>query len=96
VLRFQWNSLRKGDRVLVHDLRDPGLRLRAGVVEMVQTLLGANDLGIRVGEPGMSTVLRPGRLAVHLVPLDASEPCWRCEAAHRDAHVAGLTGRLDG
>jgi hypothetical protein len=81
VLRLQWNALQVGDRVLVHDDADISLRLQPGIVAMVQTAHGSNDLGVRVtrrsGEVG---VVRPSRLSVHLDPRDATEDCWRCDA----------------
>ena len=81
MLRLQWNALQVGDRVLVHDDADISLRLQPGIVAMVQTAHGSNDLGVRVtrrsGEVG---VVRPSRLSVHLDPRDATEDCWRCDA----------------
>ncbi len=35
MLRFQWDSLRRGDRVLVHDVDASDLGLRPAVVELV-------------------------------------------------------------
>ena len=35
MLRFQWDSLRRGDHVLVHDAHRADLRLRPGVVALV-------------------------------------------------------------
>jgi hypothetical protein len=80
MLEFQWNALRVGDRVAVHDDLDPGLGLHRGVVEIVWTQRpNANEVGIRLDgqESGM---LRPWRHAVHLLPIDAQDSCWRCEA----------------
>ena len=48
MLRLQWNALQVGDRVLVHDDADISLRLQPGIVAMVQTAHGSNDLGVRV------------------------------------------------
>jgi hypothetical protein len=50
VLRLQWNALQVGDKVLVHDDADASLRLQPGIVAMVQTAHGSNDLGVRVTE----------------------------------------------
>jgi hypothetical protein len=81
VLSLQWNALRVGDRVLVHDDADVSLRLQPGVVAIVQTAHGSNDVGVRVpSEFAPSTVVRPSRLSVHLDPRDATEECWRCDA----------------
>jgi hypothetical protein len=79
-LRMQWSSLQVGDEVLVHDPRTTDMALLAGVVAMLQTLNGSIDIGIRVVSDGGTTVmLRPARLATHLVPLDTTEQCWRCD-----------------
>ena len=81
MLRLHWNALQVGDKVLVHDDADVSLRLQPGIVAMVQTAHGSNDLGVRVtGRDGQVSVVRPSRLAVHLDPRDASEECWRCDA----------------
>jgi hypothetical protein len=77
---MQWNSLRVGNEVLVHDPRTTEMALLAGVVAMVQPLNGSNDIGIRVVDGEGTVMLRPARLATHLAPLDATEQCWRCDA----------------
>jgi hypothetical protein len=80
MLRFQWNALRVGNKVLMHDPRDAGMRLLAGVVTIVDSCKGTNDIAIRVSSKGESSqVLRPRRLVVHLDPRDLTEPCWRCD-----------------
>jgi len=77
VLTFQWNALRVGDRVLVHDDLDPNLQLHEGTVALVESRRGGQSgVGIRSGATGQ--VLRPRRHAVHLRPLDTRQPCWRC------------------
>lgn len=89
MLRFEWNSLRTGDQVMVHDDLDPDLALHEGVVTLVETeRRRANDVAIRIEHPGR-LVVRPRRHAVHLLPLDRRS-CWRCGAiaahdASRDA-----------
>jgi hypothetical protein len=81
MLRFQWNALRAGDRVMVHDDANARSPLLEGVVEMVQTKAGNNDIGVRVARSGGEhPVLRPSRLGVHLAPFDQAEECWRCDA----------------
>jgi len=73
--------LRVGAKVLVHDDADVSLRLQPGIVALVQTAYGSNDIGVRVtGVSGQARVVRPSRLSVHLDPRDAAEECWRCEA----------------
>jgi hypothetical protein len=88
MLMLQWNALQVGDKVLVHDDADVSLRLQPGIVAMVQTARGSNDLGVRVtGLSGQVSVVRPSRLSVHLDPRDATEDCWRCDAiAARAGH----------
>ena len=80
MLRLQWNALKVGDRVLVHDDADVSLRLQPGIVAMVQTAHGSNDVGVRVtDQSGHVGVVRPSRLSVHLDPRDVTEDCWRCD-----------------
>lgn len=81
MLRLQWNALRTGDKVFVHDRSGAEPTLVPGVVAMVQTLKESNDIGIRVspGKDGRS-VVRPARLTVHLDPIDPADRCWRCDA----------------
>jgi hypothetical protein len=81
MLRFQWNALRRGDQVIVHDDASAGSPLREGVVEMVQTKADNNDVGVRVTRSAtLHPVLRPPRLGVHMFPFDPLEVCWRCDA----------------
>lgn len=83
MLRFQWNALRSGDHVLVHDDRAAGFDLNEGVVKLVDTRAGkANDIAIRLNTGG--ELLRPRRHAVHMLPVDRRFACWRCDsiAAH--------------
>jgi hypothetical protein len=86
MLRLEWQALRVGDSVLVHDASDVDLRLVPGVVAMVESAKGSSDIGIRVprGHDG-HRVVRPHRVAVHVDPLDPTEPCWRCDAIARMA-----------
>ncbi len=89
MMRLEWNALRVGDRVLVHDAVDPERHLLPGTVAVVETTAGAsNDVGVRVAYDAARTrVLRPKRLAVHLDPRDSTEDCWRCDSAVAgDAH----------
>ena len=81
MVRLEWNALRVGDKVLVHNPGDSSMRLVPGTVALVQSVRGPNDIGIRVAPKiGRQAVLRPGRLAVHLDPRDPTEECWRCES----------------
>jgi hypothetical protein len=78
MLRLEWNSLRAGDRVLVHDADDPQLRLVAGVVSAVLQTSGANEVSIRVTTPVGVRVVKPQRLSVHPDPVGFDGQCWRC------------------
>ena len=90
MLKLEWNALRVGDKVLVHDASDDDLRLVPGVVALVEPAKGSIDIGIRVARGhDVRRVVRPHRLAVHVDPLDLTEPCWRC-----DAIVAGMADRI--
>ena len=80
MLRFEWNALRLGDHVLVHDPRTAQMTLIDGVVVGVDMHEGANGVGIRVGaDRGETAVLWPSAIAVHRDPRDRSEQCWRCQ-----------------
>jgi hypothetical protein len=78
MLKFQWDALRRGDTVFVHDARDADLGLRAGVVTLVDTRPSGHDVGIHLttGTPA-GRIVRPGRFAVHLAAVDDHD-CWRC------------------
>ncbi len=76
MLRFEWNALRKGDHVVVHDPRTTEMTLTEGVVSGVDR----HGVGIRVaGNSGETAVLWPSPLVVHRHPRDPSEACWRCQ-----------------
>jgi hypothetical protein len=90
MLRFEWNALRTGDPVLVHDPRTAAMTVTGGVVASVDAHKGTNGVGIRVGSD--SAVLWPSPLAVHRDPRDPTEPCWRCqELAGRAASPRGAS-----
>ena len=80
MVTVEWNSLRVGDAVEVHDATSPAMTLVPGVVAIVQIIKGSNDIAVRVtATDGTQTVVRPARLAVHLHPRNVAEPCWRCD-----------------
>ena len=80
MLRFEWNALRPGDHVVVHDPRTAGMALTAGVVTGVETHKRVNGVGIRVGAAhGDTAVLWLSSFVVHHDPRDTTEPCWRCQ-----------------
>jgi hypothetical protein len=75
--KLEWNALHVGDHVLVHDQTDAGLALLPGIVAIIDTGTGSNDIGVKIEHP--RRILRPSRLAVHLDPMDGTEDCWRCD-----------------
>ena len=80
MLRFDWDSLRAGDRVLVHGGWDTGLALVPGVVVMVDAKMHApNAVGVRIGTSDAWHVVWPLYLAVHPDPRWGTEPCRRCD-----------------
>jgi hypothetical protein len=84
MLRFEWNSLRTGDHVLVHDPRTARMTLTDGVVASIDAHKGTNGVGIRVARNSVETaVLWLSRLVVHCDPGDPSETCWRCQGLDR-------------
>lgn len=76
MLPFEWNSLRIGDSVAVHNDVDLATPLQPGSVRIVQTRpgTGVNDIAIRLDTGSM---IRPRRGAVHTTPTGADQ-CWRC------------------
>jgi len=80
MLRFQWDSLRRGDRLLVHDAATPHLGLRPAEVVCLDTTPTGYDVGVRYTDGAdAGTVVRPGRFAVHFDPISDESACWRCE-----------------
>ena len=83
--RFEWNALRVGDDVLVHDPGTAAMALVPGVVSAFTTLKGSNSVGIRIAAiEGGAVIICPPRQAVHLPAHDPIERCWRCQTL-RDA-----------
>ncbi len=82
MLKFEWNALRVGDMVLVHDPqgRDPAASGTVVTVDTKRERRGANGVGIRVGAEGEHQVVWPSFLTVHHDPPDLIDDCWRCAA----------------
>ena len=81
MLKFEWNALRLGDVVEVHDDRTAASALTAGKVAMIEVKRGRralNGVGIRVADVDGSRVVWPSYLAVHRVPVAPGDDCWRC------------------
>ena len=80
MLALEWNALRVGDRVLVHDTMNVIGDLAPGAVVMVSLQDGSNGVGIRITSAGGDpSIVWPSRLTVHHDPHDPLEPCWRCQ-----------------
>ena len=79
MLRQQWNALRVGDHVLVHDVDNPELVLVPGVVSLVQNASGSNVVAIMLAASDGHRLVKPRRLAVHTDPVGLDEQCWRCD-----------------
>ena len=88
MLKFEWNTLRTGDDVLVHDPATAEAALLPGVVTTVHTHKRQNEVGIRVAAKGRTAILWPARLAVHRAPRDPRVPCWRCEIFRANAEAS--------
>ena len=79
MLTFEWNALRVGDRVMVHDNAMGNLALIPGTVAMVDMRRGTNLVGIRIVSTNVGHVLWPSSLVAHHDPKQLTEPCWRCK-----------------
>ena len=88
MLTFEWDALRNGDLVLVHDDADLGGPLLDGVVSIVDSGRrgrGGRDIGVRTSErDGSRRVRRPARLATHLQADGRDASCWRCAGMRID------------
>lgn len=88
MIRREWNALRVGHHVLVHDEDDPASPLIPGRVTEVDTAGGANQVTVRISPPGRAArIVQPKRLAVHLDTGAAGERCWRCESRYAALRV---------
>ena len=63
MLKFQWNALRRGHRVNLHDPASAGMDLIPGTVVMIEACRsrgGVNGVGIRVeADNGVDRTVRP-------------------------------------
>ena len=79
--RVEWNALRVGDHVLVHDETNASKPLVPGRVAEVQPGQRANVVALLVKAPGeRARIVQPRRLMVHLDSGGPTGRCWRCEA----------------
>ena len=94
MLKFQWNALRIGDCVQVHDDSAAECRLIGGTVVTIETNRSkhaANSVSIRVIDVEGSRVVLPSYFAVHLDPIHVDEDCWRCEELAKATLVDAAT-----
>lgn len=85
MLRFAWRWIRRGDRVLVHDIDDQDTPLRPGVVTHVERGRSGTRAGIRLDPVDENPVVWMPSVYVHPDPLDPEESCPMCD--HRNAHA---------
>lgn len=79
VLNFQWNALRTGDNVVMHDDVHAGSALFPGVVTAVSMRKGSNEIGIRITKPdGRNVIVWPSSFVVHQAA--AEDACRRCRS----------------
>ena len=80
MLSFEWNGLRAGDRVFMHDGTKAARAVVPGVVTAVELHKVYNGVGITVARAGgRQAIVWPSPFVVH---HDASDQrCWRCQAA---------------
>jgi hypothetical protein len=90
MLKFQWDGLRRGDTVFVHDASEADLGLRTGVVTLVDVRPSGHDVGIRLSTGTRTgSIVRPGRFAVHLAAVDDHD-CWRCRDSRAQRPAVSL------
>ena len=92
MLRLDWNALRPGDRVLVHQHVGGNDRLVAGVVTAVEPTAGSNDIAVRLSHSGRTETVHPQRLQVHHDPIEVDGSCWRCATPRAVPQVAKRRG----
>lgn len=77
VTQAEWDTLQRGDRVMVHDsARDDVSALHLGVVAIVTPTRRHHDLGIRLLDD--DRIVYPSRMRVHHSPLVDDETCVWC------------------
>ena len=86
MLTKDWNALRSGDHVLVHDADVRVSTLAEGVVIYVDVVRGNNEVSIRVRDAVSHAVVLPARQSVHLDPVDPADRCWRCGTGPGPTH----------
>ena len=80
MMTFQWNALRTGDGVVMHDGVQSTRALLTGVVTAVSMRKDSNEVGICITRlDGRRAIVWPSRFVVHLSFAD--DDCWRCQAA---------------
>jgi hypothetical protein len=85
VIASDWNALRQGDPVVVHEGHDRGAhRSRLGFVEFVWVRRPTNEVGIRVATPSGSCLVWPGHEQIHARTFAGAAACDTCSApGHR-------------
>ena len=81
MLKFDWNALQVGDRVLVHDAESPQLTLLPGVVSVIDARKGAKRAGVRFTGSDPKAIRWPAYPTMHRDPRESTDHCWRCDEA---------------
>jgi hypothetical protein len=93
VTASEWNSLRPGDPVVVHDSADCcSARPRPGVVEVVWVRRPTNEIGILVATTTGSRLVWPMREQIHERTFDGAAACPGCSAR---GHKTTIDPRLN-
>lgn len=100
MLKFEWNALRIGDRVLVHDANSPQLTLLRGIVSVIDARKGAKRAGVRFsGSDDQHGIRWPSYSMMHRDPRASGDHCWRCDEAAdvpREMNAQAPDGAMNG
>ncbi len=81
-LRFHWDSLRRGDRILAREVRAVDLGRRPAVVALVDSSGPRRDHAARsTAGADAGRLARPGCVATHPEPLTGEADRWPCAEA---------------
>lgn len=84
MITFDWNSLRVGDRVVVHERTANRYQVaQPGLVQFVTLRRPINEVGIRIESPSGPRVLWPTCPEVHAATSGAAATCQDCIPATR-------------
>lgn len=80
MIRGEWNNLRVGDLVQVHEPAFPATAATTGEVERIRIRAhGTSEVAIRLFD-GERTLVWPQLTTVHRSARPSTAACWRCRA----------------